>query len=146
MTEYTPQYFLLTWRLSGDEKRKEDGYFHDPADDIHAHFMETKLRDWYSVANEARRIYNLMFVDIEEENFVEDGSPLDGVWTGAAAQAADGVWAAVADALGLDKDILESALEDWYSPHGEVPPPMTMDDFMKRYKEHEQDWKEMGSA
>lgn len=143
MTEHTPEYFLKTWRLSIDDKRSEDGYFHDPADDIHAHFMAGKLRDWCEVAEEARRIYNLMFADTEDE-FVEDDAPLDGVWSGAAAQAAHGVWAAVADALGLNKEILESTLEDWYFLHGEVPPPMTMDEFMERYKEHEQDWKESG--
>lgn len=143
MTEYTTEYFLVTWRLS-DEIRSEDGHLHDVADDIHRHFEATKLRDWCEVADEARRIHNLMFVEAGEE-FVEDGSPLDGVWTGAAAQAAHGVWATVADALGLNKNILEATLEDWYIHGGEVPPPMTMDEFMKRYKEQEQFWKEMGS-
>lgn len=142
--DYPPEYFLKTWRQSlPDEARSEDGHRHDPADDIHSHFAASSLRDWCDVADEARRIYNLMFADIEEEN-VEDGSPIDGVWTGAAAQAAHGVWSAVADALGLDKNILEATLEDWYFPCGEVPPPITMDEFIKQYKEHEQRWKEIG--
>ena len=114
MTEYTREYFLKTWRLSGDEIRSEDGYFHDPADDIHAYFTASSLRDWCEVADEARRIYNLMFADTEDE-FVEDGAPIDGVWTGAAAQAAHGVWAAVADALGLNKNILEATLDSIHS-------------------------------
>lgn len=143
MTDYKPEYFLKTWRISLDDGPREDGYHHDPADDIHAHFNSTNLRDWCEVADEARRIYNLMFADTPDE-IVEDGAPIDGIWTGAAAQAAHGVWVAVADALGLEEKILQGVMEDWYMLHGDVPPPMTMDEFQKRYKEEEQSWKEMG--
>ena len=142
MSELTTEYFLRTWRLSNDP-REEDGFYHDPADDIHTHFESTNLRDWCDIGNEARRIYNLMFA-FAEEYVVEDGSPLDGVWTGAAAQAAHGVWAAVADALGLNKRVLESVLEDWYFINDSVPPPMTIDEFMQRYKSEEKAWKEDG--
>ena len=148
MKDYPPEYFLKTWRLSlADDARPEDGRWHDPADDIHSHFTATSLRDWCEVSDEARRIYNLMFADIEEE-IVEEYSPHAGVWAGAAAQAAHGVWTAVADALGLDKSILESALEDWYIliDKDSLPPPMTMDEFMARYKQHELDFKEIGLA
>ena len=84
-----------------------------------------------------------MFADSPDEE-VEDGAPLDGIWTGAAAQAADGVWATVADALGLNKRVLEAILEDWYFTSEDVPPPMTMDEFMQRYKSEEKIWKEEG--
>lgn len=143
MTVHTPEYYLRTWRRTTEDKPREDGYIHEVADDIHTYFESTKLRDWCEVADDARRIYNLMFADIPEEE-VEDGAPLDGIWTGAAAQAAHGVWAAVADALGLNKSVLEGVMEDWYLVNKDVPPPMTIDEFVKRYKETEQSWKEDG--
>ena len=143
MTDHTPEYYLRTWRRSTEDKPREDGYIHEVADDIHTYFESTKLRDWCEVADDARRIYNLMFADIPEEE-VEDGAPLDGIWTGASAQAAHGVWTAVADALGLNKSVLEGVMEDWYLVGGGVPPPMTIDEFVKRYKETEQSWKESG--
>ena len=143
MTDFTPEYYLKTWRKTVEEGVREDGLIHDVADDIHEYFTSTKMRDWCEIGDDARRIYNMMFADSPDEE-VQDESPLDGIWTGAAAQAADGVWATVADALGLNKEILESVMDEWYFLYEDAPPPMTMDEFQKRYKEEEQSWKKDG--
>jgi len=128
--------FITTWRDSLDEPRVEDGFWHDPVDDLHTYFEATGARDWIDVGKEATKAYNIMFVD-EDDLVVEEGSPITGIWDGAAAQAAHGVWQSVADAFGLNVDVLQATLEDWYMLFGddELPPPMTMREFNKRYKD-----------
>jgi len=129
--------FLETWRESLHRPREEDGLLHDPADDLHTYFEATNARDWIDAGREATEIYNVMFVDEEMgDEIVEDGSPLSGIWTGAAAQAAHGVWVSIADALGMNAGVLEAVFEDWYLLYkdGKVPPPITMKEFNKRYK------------
>ena len=130
--------FITTWRDSLDEPRVEDGFWHDPVDDLHTYFEATGARDWIDVGKEATKAYNIMFVDEDDEfTVVEEGSPITGIWDGAAAQAAHGVWRSVADAFGLNVNVLEATLEDWYMLFGddELPPPMTMREFNKRYKD-----------
>ena len=131
-------HFITTWRDSLDEPRVEDGFWHEPTDDLHTYFEATGARDWMDVGDEATKAYNIMFVDKDDESsVVEEGAPITGIWRGAAAQAAHGVWRSVADAFGLNIDVLESVLEDWYMLYGEdktPPPPITMGEFMKRYK------------
>lgn len=137
-------HLITTWRDSLDEPRVEDGYWHDPADDLHTYFEATGARDWMDVGNEATKAYNIMFADEDDEStVVEEESPLTGIWRGAAAQAAHGVWQSVADAFGLNVDVLEGTLEDWYLLWGEdktPPPPITMAEFMKRYKAEYKIW------
>ena len=131
-------HFITTWRDSLDEPRVEDGFWHEPTDDLHTYFEATGARDWMDVGDEATKAYNIMFVDEDDESsVVEEGSPITGIWRGAAAQAAHGVWQSVADAFGLNVDVLEATLENWYMLWGEdktPPPPMTMREFNKSYK------------
>ena len=137
-------HLITTWRDSLDEPRVEDGYWHDPADDLHTYFEATEARDWMDVGNEATKAYNIMFANEDDEStVVEEESPITGIWRGAAAQAAHGVWRSVADAFGLNVDVLEGTLEDWYLLWGEdktPPPPITMAEFMKRYKAEYKIW------
>ena len=137
-------HLITTWRDSLDEPRVEDGLWHDPADDLHTYFEATGARDWMDVSNEATKAYNIMFADEDDEStVVEEESPITGIWRGAAAQAAHGVWRSVADAFGLNVDVLEGTLEDWYLLWGEdktPPPPITMAEFMKRYKAEYKIW------
>jgi hypothetical protein len=137
-------HLITTWRDSLDKPRVEDGYWHDPADDLHTYFEATGARDWMDVGDEATEAYNIMFADEDDEStVVEKESPITGIWRGAAAQAAHGVWRSVADAFGLNVDVLEGTLEDWYLLWGEdktPPPPITMAEFMKRYKTEYKSW------
>jgi hypothetical protein len=145
MTKENALHFIETWRDSLDAPRVEDGLFHDPADDLHNYFEATNARDWIDAGNAATKAYNIMFVD-EYDDMVEDDSPLAGIWRGACAQAAHGVWLSVADAFGLNVKVLEAVLEDWYILYGDnkVPPPITMREFMKRYKAEYKSWEEGG--
>ena len=144
LTKEEALHFITTWRDSLDEPRVEDGYWHDPADDLHNYFEASGARDWMDVGNEATKAYNIMFADEDDEStVVEEESPITGIWRGAAAQAAHGVWRSVADAFGLNVDVLEGTLEDWYLLWGEdktPPPPITMAEFMKRYKAEYKIW------
>ena len=144
LTKEEALHFITTWRDSLDEPRVEDGYWHDPADDLHIYFEATGARDWMDVGNEATKAYNIMFADEDDEStVVEEESPITGIWRGAAAQAAHGVWQSVADAFGLNVDVLESVLEDWYlllDKDKTLPPPITMGEFMKRYKAEYKFW------
>ena len=137
-------HFITTWRDSLDEPRVEDGYWHDPADDLHNYFEASGARDWMDVSNEATKAYNIMFADEDDESTViEEESPITGIWRGAAAQAAHGVWQSVADAFGLNVDVLQAVLEDWYllwDTDKTLPPPITMGEFMKRYKAEYKVW------
>lgn len=139
--------FIKTWRESLVAPRKEDGLWHDPADDLHNYFEATNARDWMDAGNAATEAYNIMFVDEEMgEEIVEDGSPIAGIWRGAAAQAAHGVWVSIADALGLNVEVLEAVFEDWYILYADkkVPPPITMKEFNKRYKKIYKEFEESG--
>ncbi|MFZ4600334.1 MAG: hypothetical protein ACOYNN_16975, partial [Terrimicrobiaceae bacterium] len=113
---------------------------------LHNYFEATEARDWMGVGDEATKVYNIMFMDENEKPInVDNESPMASVWRAASAQAAHGVWQSVADAFGLNVDVLESVLEDWYLLLGEdktPPPPITMGEFMKRYKAEYKFWKE----
>jgi hypothetical protein len=100
---------------------------------LHRYFESTQLLDWCDIADEARVAYELMFDEVCEED-----SPLDALITGAAAQAANGVWQAVANALGLNSSVLQSTLEPWYMPDLHGPrKALTLDEFKTQYeKEH----------
>lgn len=122
-----------------DLKEELKNWEADDSDDtgnlLHRYFNATPLRYWCEIANEARVVHEIMFNDE-----LEDGSPLDAIISGVAAQAADGVWRTVADALGLNRHVLESALESWnIKDSQEYPPPLTAEGFLAAYKEQE-DW------
>ena len=104
---------------------------------LHRYFETTKLRHWCDVAAGGREAYALMF---EEE--VEAFSPLDAIIGGVAAQAAQGVWDAVADAFGLEAKYVELTLSHYVevSPGEACPPPMTLEEFMTRYKKDKEMW------
>ena len=145
LTKEEALHFITTWRDSLDEPRVEDGYWHDVSDDLHNYFEATGARDCHDVSAEATKVYNIMFIDKDDDEscIVEDESPIASVWNAAAAQAAHGVWRSVADAFGLNVDVLEGTLEDWYLLWGEdktPPPPITMAEFMKRYKAEYKIW------
>jgi hypothetical protein len=107
---------------------------------LHRYFEATQLRDWCSLADEARVVYKLMFNDE-----LEEGSPVDAIISGVAAQAAESVWRTVAEALGLDKDVLQSTLEPWHiTDLYETEPTLTREGFFAAYKEQEDFYKEQG--
>jgi hypothetical protein len=107
---------------------------------LHRYFESTQLLDWCEIADEARVAYELMFDEVCEEY-----SPLDALVSGAAAQAAHGVWKAVADALGLNRHVLESTLEDWYMAKLHEPRKvLTLDEFKAAYEQDYAWYKEHG--
>ena len=76
---------------------------------------------------------------------LEEGSPFDAIISGVAAQAADSVWRTVAEALGLNKDVLQSTLEPWHMTTVYKPEPtLTAESFFAAYKEQEDFYKEQG--
>lgn len=109
----------------------------DVCDDLHRHFEAFGEWDWLDVSDEARRVFNLMFPGLYEQGPVEEFSPIDGVWTAAAAQAAHGAFAAVAAALGVDARALEAAVQPWYEagPHNTAPPPISAQAFVALVQE-----------
>jgi hypothetical protein len=107
---------------------------------LHRYFESTQLLEWCDIADEARVAYELMFDEVCEEY-----SPLDALITGAAAQSANGVWQAVANALGLNRHVLESTLEPWYMPELHGPRKvLTLDEFKAAYEKEHACYKEHG--
>ena len=92
----------------------------DSGDDLHHHFSEYGRWDWCEISDEARRVWNLMF-----DEDIDDDSPKDGVWTAAAAQAAEGAFSTVAAALGVDAKAFQMAIAPWYENQDEPPPAVT---------------------
>lgn len=114
MSEQTEK-VLLEWdadehNISGD----------DVFDALNEHFIEFGRWHWVEISDEARRVWNLMFKDK-----VENGSPMDGVWTAAAAQASDGAFEAMAAALGVESFALQAAIAPWLENQDCLPPPVT---------------------
>lgn len=91
------------------------------SDDLHIHFTEFGRWDWPEIADEARRIYNFM---LNED--VEEDSLIDGLFAAVAAQAAQGVFEAVAAAIGVNAEALQYVVAMWYErqdapPQSSVP-------------------------
>ena len=93
---------------------------YDVGDALHEYMIDYGRWHWCDIADEARRVWNLMFFDT-----VEKDSAMDAVWTAAAAQAADGAYAAVAAALGVDCFALREAVEPWLYAQDSPPPPIS---------------------
>ena len=105
-------------------------HLEDIGDALHTHFTDFQRWDWCEIADETRRIWNLMF-----KERVEPDSPMDAVWTAAVAQAYDGGIAAVAAALGVDRLALREVVAHWYEHQDELPPPITAELMLKRCEE-----------
>jgi len=122
-------------------KEEVKNWADEKADDtnnlMHRYFEATQLRHWCEVANEAQHVYELMFgMELEED------SPLDALISGVAAQAADGVWHAVAEAFGLEKEYVHLTLahyEELELGQDRIPP-MTVEGFMVAYKKTKETW------
>lgn len=102
----------------------------DIGDALHTHFTDFQRWDWCEIADETRRIWNLMF-----KEGVEPDSPMDAVWTAAVAQAFDGGIAAVAAALGLDQYALRDIVAPWAEHQDALPPPITPEIMQMRCRE-----------
>jgi hypothetical protein len=121
MTKETEQK-LINWENLDDDE--------DVCDLLHKHFSEYNQWDWCEISDEARRIYNLMF----DEN-CENNSPLDGIWTAAAALAEKGAYAAIAAAIGIDTMALKLAVAPWYENQDDLPKPVSIEKFIELCEE-----------
>ena len=126
-----------------DLKKELENWDAEDADDtnnlLHRYFEATGLSDWCDIGDEACTVYELMFGEKPEEY-----SPLAAVFDGVAAQAADGVWQAVADGLGLEKRVLESVFEPWYDKTAPCPKAFTPASFKAAYEKEHAWYKENG--
>ena len=118
----------------------DDDYDEDLSDLLHCYFEATKLRDWCDIADEARNMWTFLF-DEKLDKF----SPVDGLMAAVAAQAAGGIYNAVASALGLNPKYLRFVLADWEEQvkDDNVPPPITFTELKRRLKQEQKDWEEM---
>jgi hypothetical protein len=71
------------------------------------HFEKTKLRNWYDITKEVRRVWKAMFDEI-----IEQGSPIDDVIAAACAQSAHGIIAAAAEMMSVKEEDLWTAVDD----------------------------------
>ena len=111
---------LLSWYDTED----------DVCDALHDHFVNLDRWEWCEIADEARRVWNLMFKDE-----VEMHSPMDAVWTAAAAQASYGAFAAVAAALGVKTFALQEAVAPWMENQNSPPHPIPAERLMELCEE-----------
>ena len=122
-------------------KEEVKNWADEKADDtnnlMHRYFEAAQLRHWCEIANEAQHVYELMF-----NQELEEYSPLDALISGVAAQSADGVWHAVAEAFGLEKEYVHLTLAHYeeLSPDDERIPPITVESFMAAYKKTKETW------
>ncbi len=79
------------------------------SDSLVLHFKNHDRWLWRDVADEGLRVYNMMF-----EETAEMQSPLGSLIANVAASAADGVFSAIAAALGVKSSGLECAVSRWY--------------------------------
>ena len=106
----------------------------DLGDALHVYFDMVGPRNWCDVRDEAFRIAERLY---EPEGF-EPYSPIDSLLAATAAQGADGVWQAVAEAFGLDKKCVEIVLDHWYEKEYDTAAPapvISWEEFMRRYEE-----------
>ena len=79
------------------------------SDSLALHFKNHDRRFWRDVAAEGLRIYNMMFAENAEQH-----SALDSFIASVAAAAADGVFSAIAAAIGVKSADVECAVSRWY--------------------------------
>lgn len=99
-----------------------DSRYSDACDDLHRYMDLWGRWNWTEVAAEGRRLWNAMF---KEE--IEYNSPRDGLIAAVAAQAADGVFAAFAAMLDLEKNDLMDLVLPWYQYQDRRPEPVSPD-------------------
>lgn len=119
----------------------DDDYEEDLGDLLHVYFEATKMRDWVDIANEARDLWKFLF---KEE--VEMYSPIDELLSAVAAQAAEGIYAAVASALDLNPKYLRYVIAPWEEDikgNDAVPAPITFTELKKRLKQEQKEWEEL---
>ena len=101
------------------------------ADDVcvalHSYLLDFGRWQHEEIADEARRVWNLMFHDR-----VQKGSAMDAVWTAAAARAADGAYGAVASAIGVEWWGLRKAVEPWLLNQDSPPSPISPQELLER--------------
>ena len=87
------------------------------SDDIFVYFSNTEDRDWVSISNHGRYIWELMLNEKLPRHSVQDT-----ILSAVAAQAHDGAFAAISHALGVDKNILVGNIEEYWdlSPVSEI--------------------------
>lgn len=105
-------------------------------DDLHCYFSNYKERDWLEISEEARRVYGLMFGDIEK------WSAIDGLLSAVAAAAAEGAFAAMSDALGVEN--VSHFLGEWYEK-GDYPPSVGLAGFEKKIQDDLKSWESLNS-
>jgi len=109
----------------------------DLEDLLHEHFEETRLRDWPDIANEALRLWRVMF-----DSDIEKFSPIDNLICAACAQVENGTIDAMASMMGVDKEGLHSALSYWIEGNGEPYSPIKsteLSDLIERVKKDEEE-------
>jgi len=93
-------------------------------DDLYKYFGKTYNRwDWCEIYREGVSVWNTMFPEDE----IDEDSPKGCVFAAITAHAAEGAYAAVATALGVDKDHLEMVVAEWYEMQDCPPPPVGYD-------------------
>lgn len=109
----------------------------DTCDDLHQYMGLWNRWNWTEVVREGRRLWNSMFKDS-----IEHKSPKDGLIAAVAAQSADGVFAAVAAMLDLEKNDVMDLIMPWYQDQDKRPAPVspeTLADYIRdtvREREH----------
>ena len=110
----------------------------DVGDALHRYYEETRCpRDWTEINWQTIEIWNRAFNDD-----IQPESPAYGVIVSGIAAAAGGVWDTVADAFGLESRYVELVLAEWYEADADdgIPPPITWDEFMRRYEAEKAEW------
>lgn len=110
------------WGVSVESERKLlewKNEENDVGDDLHEHFQLFDRWNWVDIAEEGRRIQNLMF----DEN-VEIDSPYHCLLKAIAAQAYEGAYMAMAKALGIDSSDLSQAANHWFDMQDSTQSPI----------------------
>lgn len=110
----------------------------DIGDALHCYFEAVRPRDWLDVRDSMRDIWSRMFKESPEQE-----SPIDAIFCAGAAASAEGVWDTIAEAFGLETRYVRLVLANWYEYQGlktEAPPPITLDEFMRRYEAEKNEW------
>lgn len=93
------------------------------SNDVHAHFVSSGQWHWVEVANEGKRLLEAL-----SGQSVTDGSVIDSVIDGVAAQSRHGAYAAIAAMLGLDVRALQAIVLDWEENQDSLPLKITFDE------------------
>ena len=109
----------------------------DISNALHIHFEKWGRWDWCDIAEEARRVNNLMFGEA-----VDEGSALDAITTAAVAHANHTAYEAMAAALGVNADDLEGTIKEWSEYQDDLPPPVTAARLMEMIGDTKKEWEE----